>query len=132
VFLLFTSFHRLSCVLICNCLPYVGKSYEQKSQSCCTSDNSVLFDEFYSSTASCALHCIFTFLFIYLFFFGNNSYISKQYKDKTSELIKAMAECLYLLKQVTLRNINTKIRLKFSRYVLEQLRITNIDHKRWT
>ena len=70
------------------------------------------------------------YLFIY-FFFGNNSYLSKQYKDKTSELIKAMAECLYLLKQVTLRNINTKIRLQFSRYVLEQLRFTNIDHKRW-
>jgi hypothetical protein len=45
------------------------------------------------------------YLFIY-FFSGNNSYISKQYKDKTSELIKVMAECLHLLKQVTLRNIN--------------------------
>jgi len=58
--------------LIRKCLPYVGKSYEQKSQSCWTSDNSVLFDEFYSSTASCALHCIFTLLFIHLFFCGNN------------------------------------------------------------
>ena len=78
-------------------------------------------------------HCIAYlrfYLFIY-FFSGNNSYISKQYKDKTSELIKVMAECLHLLKQVTLRNINAKIRLKFSRYVLDQLRITNIDHKRW-
>jgi hypothetical protein len=34
-------------------------------------------------------------------------------------------------KQVTLKNINTKIRLKLSGYVLEQLKITNIDHKRW-
>jgi hypothetical protein len=39
------------------------------------------------------------YLFIY-FFSGNNSYISKQYKDKTSELIKAMAECFVLHFQI--------------------------------